>query len=155
MKVFCPLINFTSVCGILREDKPKSNIAILKNEYYDQIVRYVFSISTQYAMNNSLDNHQKHKLHLLLRASLKNSNVVEAIEKIALDPALFADIFLRNDKNREVSYEELEKLSYLCCLVIDWRDRQLPQVDCNRTYLGQVDLLLDELSKNGLTPCES
>jgi hypothetical protein len=99
-------------------------------------------------MDANLNQYQKHNLHLLLRASLKKSNPIEAMERIGIDPALFTDIFLRADKNREVSYEELERFSHLCCWVIEWRANQLPEVDCNRTYAGQTKLLLNDLSKN-------
>jgi hypothetical protein len=101
-------------------------------------------------MDAALNNHQKHNLHLLLRASLKKSNPIEAMERIRIDPALFTDIFLRADKNREVSYEELERFSHLCCWVIRWRASQLPEVDSNRTYAGQTELLLNDLLKNAL-----
>jgi hypothetical protein len=101
-------------------------------------------------MDSTLNQHQKYNLHLLLRASLKKSNPIEAMERIGIDPALFTDIFLRADKNREVSYEELEKFSYLCCLVVQWRANQLPAVDCDRTYAGQTELLLNDLSKNAV-----
>jgi hypothetical protein len=101
-------------------------------------------------MDAALNNHQKQNLHLLLRASLKNSNPVEAMEKIAIDTALFTDIFLRAEKNRRISYEELERISYLCCCVIQWRANQLPEIDCNRTYAGRTELLLNDLSKNAV-----
>jgi hypothetical protein len=101
-------------------------------------------------MNINLSQCQKHNLHLLLRASLKNSNPIEAMERIGIDPALFSDIFLRVEQNREVSYKELERFSHLCCWVIQWEANQLPEVDCNRTYAGQTDLLLNDLSKNAL-----
>jgi hypothetical protein len=99
-------------------------------------------------MDATLNQRQKYNLHLLLRASLKESNPLEAMERIGIDPALFSDIFLRADKNREVSYEELEKFSYLCCLVVQWRASQLPEVDCARTYAGQTELLLNDLWEN-------
>jgi hypothetical protein len=99
-------------------------------------------------MNINLSQCQKHNLHLLLRASLKKSNPIEAMERIGIDPALFSDIFLRAEQNRELSYEELEKFSYLCCWVIRWEANQLPEVDYNRTYAGQTNLLLNDLSKN-------
>ena len=99
-------------------------------------------------MDKALNSYQKHKLHLLLRASLKKNNPMEAIERIGIDPALFTDIFLRADTNREISYSELRQLSYLCCRVIYWRGSQLPKVDLNRTYAGQMELLLHDLSEN-------
>ncbi|NJK48857.1 hypothetical protein HC931_12340 [Candidatus Gracilibacteria bacterium] len=99
-------------------------------------------------MDATLNQYQKHNLHLLLRASLKKSNPLEAIERVNIDPALFADIFLRAEQNREVRYEDLERFSHLCCWVIRWRASQLPEVDYNRTYAGQTDLLLNDLSKN-------
>jgi transcriptional regulator with XRE-family HTH domain len=94
-----------------------------------------------------LSNEQKHNLHLLLRASLKNQSPSEAVAKVGIDPALFADIFLRNDKNRAVSYEALEKLSGLCCRVIRWRADQLPEIDVNQTYLGETALLFNDLNE--------
>jgi hypothetical protein len=101
-------------------------------------------------MDVTLNDRQKHNLHLLLRASLKKRNPFEAMERVGIDPALFADIFLRCEQSREVGYEELERFSHLCCWVIQWRANQLPEVDCNRTYAGQTDSLLNDLSNNAL-----
>jgi hypothetical protein len=101
-------------------------------------------------MEANLNQDQKHNLHLLLRASLKKSNPMEAMGRIGIDPALFTDIFLRDEKNRQVSHEDLDKFSHLCCLVIQWRANRLPEVNCDRTYAGQTELLLNDLSKNAV-----
>ena len=98
--------------------------------------------------NYNLSLLQKHNLHLLLRASLKHKDPLEAIEQTGIEPDLFADVFVRDDENRQISYSELEKLSSLCCRVIRWRDSQLPEVDLNRTYADQTELLLNDLSEN-------
>lgn len=99
-------------------------------------------------MNDALNSHQKYKLHLLLRSSLKGSNPIKAMNLRGIEPSLFTDIFLRADLNRQISYSELEQLSYLCCRVINWRGSQCPEVDLNRTYAGQIELLLKDLSGN-------
>jgi transcriptional regulator with XRE-family HTH domain len=94
----------------------------------------------------NLNNHQKHNLHLLLRASLRQQDPLEAMEQAGIEPDLFADIFLRGDKNREVGYKELEQLSHLCHRVLQWRDRQLPEVDLHQTYSGKIDIFFNDLS---------
>jgi transcriptional regulator with XRE-family HTH domain len=97
-------------------------------------------------MRRTLSDKQKHNLHLLLRASLKDQSPTEAVSKLQLDPGLFTDIFLRDDKNRVVDYEALERLSELCCRVVEWRGNSLPKVDSCQTYLGQTELLFIDLA---------
>lgn len=99
-------------------------------------------------MNCYLSDKQKHNLHLLLRASLRDQSPTEAMTRVGIDPELFTDVFLRNDKNRVVDYESVEKLSSLCCRVIQWRADQLPKVDCSQTYLGETALLLRTLDES-------
>lgn len=89
---------------------------------------------------------QKHNLHLLLRASLKQQDPVEARDNARIEPDLFADIFLRNDENRQLGYSELEQFSRICCQVIQWRGSQLPEIHPHQTYTDQVDDLWDALS---------
>ncbi|NJL22748.1 MAG: helix-turn-helix domain-containing protein [Leptolyngbyaceae cyanobacterium SM1_3_5] len=102
--------------------------------------------ANQKSMNRFLSENQKHNLHLLLRASIRNQSPTQAMAQVEIDPALFTDIFLRNDPNCLVSYEILEKLSILCCWVIRWRVAQLPEVDCDRTYQGEAKLLFKTLA---------
>jgi transcriptional regulator with XRE-family HTH domain len=99
------------------------------------------------SMNSYLSDSQKHNLHLLLRASLKCQSPTEAMVRVGIDPELFTDIFLRNDRSRAVDYKSLERLSSLCCRVITWRSDQLPEVDCNQTYLGEPELLFATLAE--------
>lgn len=99
------------------------------------------------SMNSYLSDKQKHNLHLLLRASLKYQSPTEAMVRVGIDPELFTDVFLRNDRSRAVDYKSLERLSSLCCRVITWRADQLPEVDCNQTYLGEPDLLFATLAE--------
>jgi hypothetical protein len=94
----------------------------------------------------NLNNHQKHNLHLLLRASLKQQDPLEAMEQAGIEPELFADIFLRDEQNREVGEKELEKFSHLCHRVIQWRDDQLPEVTPSQTYRGKIDTLFEDLT---------
>jgi hypothetical protein len=96
-----------------------------------------------------LSEKQKHNLHLLLRASLKNQSPTEAMASVGIDPGMFTDIFLRNSKSRVVDHESVEKFSRLCCRVIQWQPGQLPTVDCHQTYLGETELLLNILAENG------
>lgn len=91
---------------------------------------------------------QKHNLHLLLRASLKHQSPTEAMARAGVNPGVFTNIFLRNDKNQTVAYEDLEKLSSLCCWVVWWEIAQPPEVDCNRTYLGETALLFETLAES-------
>lgn len=105
----------------------------------------VISIKKTKKMEGCLNNKQKHNLHLLLRASLKEQDPVEAIKQSGIEPGLFTDIFLRDDENRTVWYEELEKFSGLCCQVIRWRAAQLPEIDPNQTYTDQTELLFNDL----------
>lgn len=93
-----------------------------------------------------LSGKQKHNLHLLLRASLKVQDLTEAVERSGIEPGLFTDVFLRDDENRVVRYEELEQFSSLCCQIIQWT-AQLPEVNPNQTYLGQTELLFNDLSE--------
>lgn len=96
--------------------------------------------------DDNLNVTQKHNLHLLLRASLKWQDPLKAMEKAGLEPDLFADVFVRNDPNRQISYQELEKFSHICCRVIQWQDLQLPKIDPEQTYTDCVDELWDRLS---------
>ncbi|NJN87418.1 MAG: helix-turn-helix transcriptional regulator [Leptolyngbyaceae cyanobacterium SL_7_1] len=98
------------------------------------------------SMNAYLNDKQKHNLHLLLRASLKYQSPTEAMVRTGIDPELFTDIFLRNDQSRVVDYKSLEQLSSLCCRVVAWRADQLPEVDCNQTYVGEPELLFKTLA---------
>lgn len=98
-------------------------------------------------MRRCLNDQQKHNLHLLLRASLKGESPVEAMAQTEVDPALFTDIFLRDDQNRVVTYEDLEKLSNLCCLVIRWAGNQPPKIDRARTYAGKAERLFSDLAE--------
>jgi transcriptional regulator with XRE-family HTH domain len=93
---------------------------------------------------------QKHNLHLLLRASLRDQSPTEAMGRVGIDPALFTDIFLRNNKNRVVDHASLDQLSGLCCRVIRWRSGQLPEIDCHQTYLGETALLIDALAEQAI-----
>jgi transcriptional regulator with XRE-family HTH domain len=93
----------------------------------------------------NLSDRQKHNLHLLLRASLKQKDPLEAMEQTGIEPELFADIFLRNDKNRKVGDKELEQFSHLCHWAIQWRGDRLPEVDPHQTYSGKIDKLFDAL----------
>lgn len=97
-------------------------------------------------MQTTLDNKQKHNLHLLLRASLKNRSLTEIMDTSGIAPELFTDVVLRNDQNWQIEYSDLEKFSRFCCRVIQWLPEQLPRVDCNETYLGKTDVLLKVLS---------
>lgn len=99
------------------------------------------------SMNSCLSDKQKHNLHLLLRASLKSQSPTEAMVRMGINPELFTDIFLRDDTRREVDFNSLEQLSSLCCRVITWRLDQLPEVDCNQTYLGEPELLFATLAE--------
>jgi transcriptional regulator with XRE-family HTH domain len=96
-------------------------------------------------MRGCLNRRQKHNLHLLLRASLKNHSPTAVIANTEIKPELFTDIFLRNDTNRVVTYEDLENLSGLCYQVIDWRGEQLPNIDRSKTYLNKTELLFNDL----------
>jgi transcriptional regulator with XRE-family HTH domain len=93
----------------------------------------------------NLSNHQKHNLHLLLRASLRQQDPLEAMEQEGIEPELFADVFLRDDKNRKVGYEELKQFSHLCRLVIQWQGDRLPEVDLHQTYRGKIDMFFNDL----------
>jgi transcriptional regulator with XRE-family HTH domain len=99
-------------------------------------------------MGRFLDDKQKHNLHLLLRASLKHQNPTEAMAQSGIEPDLFTDIYLRNDKNRSVDYAALEKFSALCCRVVEWRGNQPPAIERDLTYSGNVALLCHDLSGN-------
>jgi transcriptional regulator with XRE-family HTH domain len=101
------------------------------------------------SMRCDLSNNQKHNLHLLLKASLKGQNLMEAMEQAKIEPEVFTDVFLRNDKNRVIGYEDLEKFSGLCCQVIQWRINQLPEIDCHQTYAGKTELLFNDLAGGG------
>ncbi|NJR60608.1 MAG: hypothetical protein HC769_18290 [Cyanobacteria bacterium CRU_2_1] len=98
-------------------------------------------------MGNCLSDKQKRNLHLLLQASLKNQSPTEVMVKIKIDPPLFTDIFLRNDRNRVVTYEDLEKLSSLCFWVIKWDGNHPPKIDRTRTYAGTTELLFNALAE--------
>jgi transcriptional regulator with XRE-family HTH domain len=98
-------------------------------------------------MSCFLNEKQKHNLHLLLRASLRNQSPTEAMAKIGIDPALFTDIFLRNDKKRTVDYDDLEKFSSLCCRVVRWQGDYPPEIDANQTYLGDTAQLFSDLNE--------
>ncbi|NJP12013.1 MAG: helix-turn-helix transcriptional regulator [Leptolyngbyaceae cyanobacterium RU_5_1] len=100
------------------------------------------------SMSCDLSDKQKHNLHLLLRASLRDQSPTEAMARVGVDPELFTDIFLRNNQDRTIDSESMEKLSRLCCRVIQWRAGQFPEVDCNQTYLGETALLLNVLAEN-------
>lgn len=100
------------------------------------------------SMNCFLNEQQKHNLHLLLKVSLENQSPTEAMAKVGINPELFTDIFLRNDKNRSVDYDALEKLSSLCCRVIRWRTAQPPEIDRHRTYGGEVMSLFNALAES-------
>ncbi|MBW4661208.1 MAG: helix-turn-helix domain-containing protein [Drouetiella hepatica Uher 2000/2452] len=91
---------------------------------------------------------QKHNLHLLLRASLKNQSPTEAMAKVRVKPDVFTNIFLRNYTKQVVSYNDLQKLSSLCCRVIQWRAVQPPEIDCRETYLGETELLFQVLAES-------
>jgi len=99
------------------------------------------------SMSPYLSDQQKHNLHLLLRASLKQQSPTEAMARAEVDPELFTDIFLRNDKNRVIDYESMKKLSSLCCRVIQWRADQFPEVDLSQTYLDEPELLFLALAE--------
>jgi transcriptional regulator with XRE-family HTH domain len=103
-------------------------------------------LDTKAKIAYDLNNHQKHNLHLLLRASLKQQDPLEAMEQAGIEAELFADIFLRDEQNREVGEKELEKFSHLCHRVIQWRDDQLPEVDPHQTYSGKIDALFEDLT---------
>ena len=94
----------------------------------------------------NLSSKQKHNLHLLLRASLKHQDPLEAIEKVGIEPDLFADVFLRNDQNRQIGDQELQQFSSICCRVIQWRNLELPEVNPHQTYTNRVDELWETLS---------
>lgn len=98
-------------------------------------------------MRCCLSDRQKHNLHLLLRASLKGQSPTEAMAQTNIDPPLFTDIFLRDDRNRVVTYEDLEKLSSLCCQVIEWTGNQPPRIDRNQTYAGATERLFNDLAE--------
>ncbi len=98
------------------------------------------------SMERQLGNKQKHTLHLLLRASLKGQDPFEAMEQSGIEPGLFTDVFLRDNENRVVLFEDLEKFSRLCCRVIRWRAAQLPEIDRSQTYTGKTELLFNDLS---------
>lgn len=97
-------------------------------------------------MRRFLSEKQKHNLHLLLRASLRNQRPTEAMETVGVQPELFTDIFLRNDVRRSVDYDDLEQLSSLCRRVIQWRENYPPEVDPDQTYLGETALLFNDLN---------
>ena len=103
--------------------------------------------SREEIMRRCLSDQQKNNLHLLLRASLKSRSPMEAMTQTEVDPALFTDIFLRNDRNRAVTYEDLEKLSSLCFQVVKWKGNHFPRVDRTRTYAGKIDLLFNDLAE--------
>jgi transcriptional regulator with XRE-family HTH domain len=113
------------------------------SDYFTSKIDNILDLKAKIAYN--LSNHQKHNLHLLLRASLKQQDPLEAIEQAGIEPELFADIFLRDDRNRKVGYKELEQFSHLCRQVIQWRGEQLPEVDPHQTYSGKIDALFDAL----------
>ena len=96
-----------------------------------------------------LNDQQKHNLHLLLKASLKNQSPTQAIAQTSIDSELFTDIYLRDDVNRVVDCEALEQLSSLCHRVVCWRVGQIPEIDCNQTYAGDTALLFHDLAEGG------
>lgn len=98
-------------------------------------------------MNCELSEQQKHHLHLLLRASLKNQSPTEAVTRAGIDPVVFTDVFLRDDTNRVIDYQTLEQFSSLCCRLLHWKQGQLPEVDCDRTYQGETALLFKDLAE--------
>lgn len=107
------------------------------------------------SMSCFLSETQKHNLHLLLRASLKAQSPTEAMAKTGIAPDLFTDIFLRNNKQRPVNYADLEKLSGLCCRVIQWRANQCPQVDPEQTYQDQTPVLFNDLNHSDWVTLDS
>ena len=150
--IFCPdtpleMENIDPVEGIIAQ------VQELSQEQMQRLMDYLNAhLSATWkggeeTMRRCLSDQQKHNLHLLLRASLKNQSPTEAMVQIQIDPPLFTDIFLRNDKNRVVTYEDLEKLSSLCCQVIQWTGSQLPKIDRTKTYAGKTDVLFDDLAK--------
>lgn len=96
-------------------------------------------------LNYQLNAQEKHKLHLLLRASLKFQDPLDAMIQSNIEPDLFTDIFLRDEESRLVTYQELKQLSSLCCQVVRWQDNQLPEVDYTQTYRGRTAELLQDL----------
>lgn len=106
------------------------------------------------AMSRYLTQRQKHNLHLLLRASLKSQSPTDAMTRAQVDPALFTDIFLRNDANRTVTYEELEKISSLCFQVVQWKGNEFPKIDRTQTYMGRTELLLNDLAEGNKAEIE-
>lgn len=99
------------------------------------------------SMSCFLSTKQKHNLHLLLKASLKNQSPTEAMVKAGIKPEVFTDIFLRDDKQRPIDYNDLERFSSLCCRVIKWRGDHVPEVDMNQTYSGKTALLFNDLNE--------
>jgi transcriptional regulator with XRE-family HTH domain len=118
-------------------------IQFLIRYFADQLVE--IRQCKQELMQQSLNDKQKHNLHLLLQASLNHQVSTEVMRQSEIDPELFTDIFLRNDRNRQVRYEDMEKFSGVCCRVIQWQEDGLPEVDCRETYLGKTELLFHDL----------
>lgn len=98
-----------------------------------------------------LSDHQKHNLHLLLRASLRHQSPTEAMANAGIQPDLFTDIFLRNNTVRTVDDADLEKFSQVCYRVIRWAPYELPEVDCDRTYWGETELLFNDLNQGSVS----
>jgi transcriptional regulator with XRE-family HTH domain len=130
-----------------------AQIQELSQEQMQQLMNYLdaqlsdLCKNGEKVMRRCLSERQKHNLHLLLRASLKGQSPTEAMAQAEVDPPLFTDIFLRNDKKRVVTYEDLEKLSELCYRVIEWIENQPPKLDRTQTYAGQTELLFSDLAE--------
>jgi transcriptional regulator with XRE-family HTH domain len=150
--IFCP----DTYSTIDFADPIERIIAQVRELSQEQVQRLMDYLNTQLSANwkgqedvmkRCLSDQQKHNLHLLLRASLKGQSPMEAMAQARVEPALFTDIFLRDDKNRVVTYEDLEKLSSLCCQVIKWAGNQPPKIDCAQTYASKTELLFNDLAE--------